>query len=232
MHYSTLSSKHSALARSGLAHWEGPRQLPATRVWLLHAPWHREQSSMWVTLGHISVTVTLLWYCMSRRVITCFGLQAQLLLTSERGCMSSREQDLTFSWLSLPLASPYNHHRGKDPLKIQGYFQGRNANLAFFTISKPVVYLTWSYEVESTFNFLDPQDKGNKRCNMSVNSEIHKTTHPRNCAPAGPISTSLLANPSPSTIGGGLASLCLFTKRQVMRVGAVHLRGGMIIRIP
>ncbi|KAI6066517.1 hypothetical protein LUU34_00250400 [Aix galericulata] len=57
-------------------------------------------------------------------------------------------------------------------------------------------------------------DKGNKRCNMSVNSEIHKTTYPRNCAPAGPISTSLLANPSPSTIGGGLASLCLFTKRQ------------------
>lgn len=44
---------------------------------------------------------------------------------------------------------------------------------------------------------------------------------PKNCAPAGPISTSLLANPSlsASTMGGGLASLCLFTKRQVMRVG-------------
>lgn len=82
------------------------------------------------------------------------------------------------------------------------------------------------------FNYLDPQDKRNERCNMSVNNEIHRTTHPKNCAPAGPISTSLLANPSPSTIGGGLASLCLFTKRQVMRVGAVHLRGGIIILIP
>ena len=59
-----------------------------------------------------------------------------------------------------------------------------------------------------------------------------KTTYPKNCAPAGPISTSLLANPSPSTMGGGLASLCLFTKRQVIRVGAVHLRGGMMILIP
>lgn len=57
-------------------------------------------------------------------------------------------------------------------------------------------------------------------------------TYPKNCAPAGPISTSLLANPSPSTMGGGLASLCLFTRRHVMRVGAVHLRGGMMIRIP
>lgn len=33
-------------------------------------------------------------------------------------------------------------------------------------------------------------------------------------------------------MGGGLASLCLFTRRQVMRVGAVHLRGGMMMRIP
>lgn len=57
-------------------------------------------------------------------------------------------------------------------------------------------------------------------------------TYPKNCAPAGPISTSLLANPSPSTMGGGLASLCLFTRRHVMRVGAVHFRGGMMIRIP
>lgn len=67
---------------------------------------------------------------------------------------------------------------------------------------------------------------------MTAKIKIGKTTYPKNCAPAGPISTSLLANPSPSTMGGGLASLCLFTKRQVMRVGAVHLRGGMMILIP
>lgn len=50
-------------------------------------------------------------------------------------------------------------------------------------------------------------------------TKIDQMTYPKNCAPAGPISTSLLANPSPSTMGGGLASLCLFTKRQVMRGG-------------
>ena len=32
--------------------------------------------------------------------------------------------------------------------------------------------------------------------------KIDKMTYPKNCAPAGPISTSLLANPSPSTMGG------------------------------
>lgn len=67
---------------------------------------------------------------------------------------------------------------------------------------------------------------------VQVKIRIDEITYPKNWAPAGPISTSLLANPSPSTIGGGLASLCLFTKRQVMRVGAVHLRGGMMILIP
>lgn len=67
---------------------------------------------------------------------------------------------------------------------------------------------------------------------MATSNGICRITHPKNCAPEGPISTSLLANPSPSTIGGGLASLCLFTKRQVMRVGAVHFRGGMIILMP
>lgn len=67
---------------------------------------------------------------------------------------------------------------------------------------------------------------------MRAKIKIDKITYPKNCAPAGPISTSLLANPSPSTMGGGLASLCLFTKRQVIRVGAVHLRGGMMILIP
>lgn len=59
-----------------------------------------------------------------------------------------------------------------------------------------------------------------------------RATYPRNCAPEGPISISRLANPSPSTMGGGLASLAFFTKRQVMRVGAVHLRGGMMILMP
>lgn len=67
---------------------------------------------------------------------------------------------------------------------------------------------------------------------MRAKTEIDTITYPKNWAPAGPISTSLLANPSPSTMGGGVASLCLFTRRQVMRVGAVHLRGGMMIRIP
>lgn len=67
---------------------------------------------------------------------------------------------------------------------------------------------------------------------MKAKIKINKITYPKNCAPAGPISTSLLANPSPSTMGGGWASLCLFTKRQVIRVGAVHLRGGMMILIP
>lgn len=59
-----------------------------------------------------------------------------------------------------------------------------------------------------------------------------RQTYPKNWAPDGPTSTSRLANPSPSTMGGGLASLCLFTRRQVMRVGAVHLRGGMTMRMP
>lgn len=67
---------------------------------------------------------------------------------------------------------------------------------------------------------------------MRAKVKIDTITYPKNWAPAGPISTSLLANPSPSTMGGGVASLCLFTKRQVIRVGAVHLRGGMMILIP
>lgn len=67
---------------------------------------------------------------------------------------------------------------------------------------------------------------------MRAKVKIDTITYPKNWAPAGPISTSLLASPSPSTMGGGVASLCLFTKRQVIRVGAVHLRGGMMILIP
>lgn len=56
--------------------------------------------------------------------------------------------------------------------------------------------------------------------------------HPRNWAPAGPTSISRLASPSPSTIGGGDASLCLLASRQVILVGAVHFLGGMIMRMP
>lgn len=41
-----------------------------------------------------------------------------------------------------------------------------------------------------------------------------------------------LARPSPSTIGGMVASRWRFTRRQVTRVGAVHLRGGMMMRSP
>lgn len=33
-------------------------------------------------------------------------------------------------------------------------------------------------------------------------------------------------------MGGRDASLCLLTRRHVMRVGAVHLRGGMMMRMP
>lgn len=50
--------------------------------------------------------------------------------------------------------------------------------------------------------------------------------------PAGPREMILLASPSPSTSGGGLVSFCGFTRRQVMRVGAAHVRGGMITRRP
>lgn len=41
-----------------------------------------------------------------------------------------------------------------------------------------------------------------------------------------------LARPSPSTIGGMVASLWRFTRRQVTRVGAVHFRGGIMILSP
>lgn len=49
---------------------------------------------------------------------------------------------------------------------------------------------------------------------------------------AGPREMILLANPSPSTNGGGLVSFCGFTRRQVMRVGAAQVRGGMMTRRP
>lgn len=60
----------------------------------------------------------------------------------------------------------------------------------------------------------------------------HGTPYPRNWAPDGPTSIRRLARPSPSTMGGMVASLWRFTKRQVTRVGAVHFRGGIIIRSP
>lgn len=41
-----------------------------------------------------------------------------------------------------------------------------------------------------------------------------------------------LARPSPSTMGGIVASLWRFTRRQVTRVGAVHFRGGIMILSP
>lgn len=56
--------------------------------------------------------------------------------------------------------------------------------------------------------------------------------HPKNCIPAGPSEMILLASPSPSTSGGGLVSFCGFTRRQVMRVGAAQVRGGMMTRRP
>lgn len=60
----------------------------------------------------------------------------------------------------------------------------------------------------------------------------HGTPYPRNWAPDGPTSMRRLARPSPSTMGGMVASLWRFTKRQVTRVGAVHFRGGIIILSP
>lgn len=56
--------------------------------------------------------------------------------------------------------------------------------------------------------------------------------YPRNWAPEGPTSMSLLARPSPSTIGGMVARRCLFTSRHVTRVGALHFLGGMMMRRP
>lgn len=57
-------------------------------------------------------------------------------------------------------------------------------------------------------------------------------THPKNCMLAGPSEMIRLAKPSPSTRGGGVESFWGFTRRQVMRVGAAHVRGGMITRKP
>ena len=57
-------------------------------------------------------------------------------------------------------------------------------------------------------------------------------THPKNCILDGPREMMRLARPSPSTSGGGVVSFWGLTRRQVMRVGAAHVRGGMITRRP
>lgn len=59
-----------------------------------------------------------------------------------------------------------------------------------------------------------------------------KSTDPRNCILEGPREMMRLASPSPSTSGGGVVSFWGLTRRQVMRVGAVQVRGGMMIRRP
>lgn len=74
--------------------------------------------------------------------------------------------------------------------------------------------------------------------NICSSEDIHSFHHPslkpypRNWAPDGPTSMSLLARPSPSTIGGMVARRCLFTSRHVTRVGALHFLGGMMMRRP
>lgn len=59
----------------------------------------------------------------------------RLLLTPKAGCMNRWGQDLTFSWLSLPLASPCSHPRGKPAPKIHGYFLEGMAGWQFFNSS-------------------------------------------------------------------------------------------------
>lgn len=63
-------------------------------------------------------------------------------------------------------------------------------------------------------------------------SKTFLNTHPKNLVPTGPISRTRAARPSPSSIGGGLASFSLRTRRQVILVGMQHFRGGMMIRTP
>ena len=49
---------------------------------------------------------------------------------------------------------------------------------------------------------------------------------------AGPSDMIRLAKPSPSTRGGGVVSFWGLTRRQVIRVGAAQVRGGMMTRRP
>lgn len=60
----------------------------------------------------------------------------------------------------------------------------------------------------------------------------HTDPYPRNCILEGPREIIRDASPSPSTRGGGVVSFCGLTRRQVMRVGAAQVRGGMITRRP
>lgn len=53
------------------------------------------------------------------------------------------------------------------------------------------------------------------------------TSHLKNWAPVGPSAMILLARPSSSASGGGVFSFWGLTRRQVMRVGAAHVRGGI-----
>lgn len=63
-------------------------------------------------------------------------------------------------------------------------------------------------------------------------AQEHAHTYPRNCILEGPREIIRDASPSPSTRGGGVVSFCGLTRRQVMRVGAAQVRGGMITRRP
>lgn len=52
-------------------------------------------------------------------------------------------------------------------------------------------------------------------------------SHLRNWAPVGPSAMILLARPSSSASGGGVLSFWGLTRRQVIRVGAAQVRGGI-----
>lgn len=67
---------------------------------------------------------------------------------------------------------------------------------------------------------------------LSLCLDFLSQTYPRNWAPVGPTSMIFPASPSPSTIGGMEANLCLLTRRHVTRVGAEQFLGGTIMRSP
>lgn len=106
---------------------------------------------------------------------------------------------------------------------LQHYCQVSEAGLTLVTAEIPS-----HHTLQTQMGFMEMGSKEGTRTQKWQNC----MTYPRNWAPAGPTSTRRLARPSPSTMGGGEASLCRLTRRQVMRVGAVHLRGGMMMRIP
>lgn len=61
---------------------------------------------------------------------------------------------------------------------------------------------------------------------------VYTTSHLKNCAPVGPSAMILLASPSSSARGGGVLSFWGLTRRQVMRVGAAHVLGGITTLSP